>query len=218
MKNFRIYTDGACRNNGKPDAVGGWGFCVFNDDGENIHEDFGSGDIGTTNNKMELQSVIHALRYIEIHMSYDVETYKINTDSTYVYNGITQWIYGWISKGWKDVKNVELWKELYNLTKDKTIEWEWVKAHNGTFGNEQADYLANKGCDLIEKGYHVKPPLQGKSKKEIFEFSMCNVYAVNKFASDELFNVYSRLKEDEHDLNSKTNLLFLSIMSGEDDQ
>lgn len=66
--------------------------------------------------------------------------------------GITEWVNGWIAKGWKKadgkpVNNVDLWKELVELNKIHDVEWVWVKGHAGSPLNEMADQLANRGCE-----------------------------------------------------------------------
>jgi len=77
---------------------------------------------------------------------------EITTDSTYVKNGITSWIFNWKSKGWKTankkpVKNKDLWIDLDNLCSDHNIKWKWVRGHTGHPENELADHLANQGID-----------------------------------------------------------------------
>ena len=91
----------------------------------------------TTNNRMELSAVIEALKVIKRNCPI-----TIFTDSQYVKRGITEWIDGWI-KNWKNVKNVDLWQELYPLSKQYNIDWQWVRGHNGDKYNERADELAN---------------------------------------------------------------------------
>ena len=138
-----IYTDGACKGNPGP---GGWG--VLLQAGPHVKELFG-GELGTTNNRMELQAVIEALRALK--RPCDV---KLFLDSEYVRKGITEWIHGWKARGWKTaakqpVKNAEQWQELDHLvsTTGHRITWRWVKGHAGDPGNEKADELANKGVD-----------------------------------------------------------------------
>src|SRR5215467_4946109 len=72
------------------------------------------------------------------------------TDSTYLIRGITQWIWGWRSRGWKnaegkDVANRELWEELLRQVtrlKPVNIEWKYVRGHAGFPGNERCDFIA----------------------------------------------------------------------------
>jgi len=101
----------------------------------------------TTNNRMELLAPINALK----DMKPGVEI-KIYTDSQYVKNGITEWINTWLSNNWKtskkeDVKNKDLWIELYNLNKSLNVQWNWVKAHDGNPMNEEVDLLAKKAAN-----------------------------------------------------------------------
>ena len=96
---------------------------------------------------MELTAVIESLKLIKFPSEI-----VITTDSTYVKNGINDWIHSWKSKGWKTankkpVKNKELWQKLDNLSNLHTIEWKWVRGHTGHFGNERADQLANDAID-----------------------------------------------------------------------
>ena len=142
-KIINIYTDGACRGNPGP---GGWGALLeYNGHTKKI---YGS-SVLTTNNIMELTAVIESLKIINKQSKI-----IITTDSTYVKNGITKWIHNWKLKGWKTaskkpVKNKSLWKELDALSKQHTIQWEWVRGHTGHPGNEEADLLANKGIDEL---------------------------------------------------------------------
>lgn len=143
MNQVVIYTDGACKGNPGP---GGWG--VLLQAGPHVKELFG-GERETTNNRMELQAVIEALRALK--RPCDVTLFL---DSEYVRKGITEWVHGWKARGWKTaakqpVKNAEQWQELDTLvaTSGHRIEWRWVKGHAGDPGNERADELANKGVD-----------------------------------------------------------------------
>jgi ribonuclease HI len=142
-KIINIYTDGACRGNPGP---GGWGALLeYNGHTKKI---YGSSAL-TTNNIMELTAVIESLKIINKQSEI-----IITTDSTYVKNGITKWIHNWKLKGWKTaskkpVKNKSLWKKLDSLSKQHTIQWEWVRGHTGHPGNEEADILANKGIDEL---------------------------------------------------------------------
>ncbi len=138
MSKIKIYTDGACSGNPGP---GGWGAVIIND---NITNELYGYEKNTTNNRMELLAVIRSLEYLE--KTIEIEIF---TDSTYVMEGITNWIKNWKKNNWlnsskKPVKNEDLWKKLDKLTVDKEINWVWVKGHSGNPGNEKADYLARK--------------------------------------------------------------------------
>ena len=138
---INIYTDGACRGNPGP---GGWGALLIYQKSEKELYGFSP---ETTNNIMELSAVIESLKSIKRKCPI-----IITTDSSYVKNGITDWIHSWKKNNWKTankkpVKNKELWIELDSLCKLYDIKWEWVKGHSGHPGNERADSLANKAID-----------------------------------------------------------------------
>jgi ribonuclease HI len=134
-----IYSDGACRGNPGP---GGWGVVLRF---KNQEKELWGGEAATTNNRMELMAVIRALESLK-----GPSEVRVFTDSQYVQKGISEWIHSWKRKGWKtadkkDVKNVDLWKELDALASRHRVEWRWVKGHAGHPENERADRLANKG-------------------------------------------------------------------------
>jgi ribonuclease HI len=116
--------------------------------GDSVKELFG-GELGTTNNRMELTAVIEALAALK--RPCEVTLYL---DSEYVRKGITEWIQGWKARGWRTaakqpVKNVDLWQKLDALVAQggHRIDWRWVKGHAGDPGNERADSLANRGVE-----------------------------------------------------------------------
>ena len=131
-----IFTDGACSGNPGP---GGWG-AILRAGGrtKEIH----GGEPHTTNNRMELMAAIEALRALKrpCHV-------VLTTDSVYVRDGITKWMFNWQRNGWKTadkkpVKNAELWQALQDASRQHQIEWKWVKGHSGHPENERADELA----------------------------------------------------------------------------
>ncbi|MDA9562627.1 ribonuclease HI [Candidatus Pelagibacter bacterium] len=133
---IEIYTDGSCLEN---PGNGGWA-AIINDDGK-IEKISGS-EKNTTNNRMELMAPIAALSKIT-----KKKKVQIFTDSQYVKMGITNWIHNWIKNNWQtskkeDVKNKDLWLNLYKLTQSYDVEWHWVKAHAGNTLNEEVDSLA----------------------------------------------------------------------------
>ncbi|MHC1727129.1 MAG: ribonuclease HI [Syntrophobacteraceae bacterium] len=131
-----IFTDGACQGNPGP---GGWG-AILRFKG---HEKEISGYAPhTTNNQMEMQAVIEALKMLK-----EPCRVILHTDSQYLKNGITLWIQGWKRNGWKTagklpVKNRKLWEELDELSQQHRIEWVWVRGHAGHPENERCDELA----------------------------------------------------------------------------
>ena len=139
---IEIYTDGSCLTN---PGNGGWAAIII-EDGK-IKKISGN-EKKTTNNRMELLAPINALK----DMNSDSQI-SIYTDSQYVKLGITQWINKWIINNWQtskkeDVKNKDLWVELFNLNKSLNVKWNWVKAHAGNTMNEEVDLLAKKAANL----------------------------------------------------------------------
>ena len=148
-KRLEIYCDGGCRGNQGNVNVGGWGaYLVW---GERTKELWG-GEPNTTNNKMELTGCIEGLRAVK-DTTVPVDVYL---DSAYVLKGITDWIYGWMRKGWvnskkEPVANKELWLELLEEKKRfSDITFLKVKGHADNQGNIMADALANRAMDEIE--------------------------------------------------------------------
>jgi ribonuclease HI len=138
-----IHTDGACRGNPGP---GGWG-AILCYKGK-IKELYG-GEKHTTNNRMELMAAIQALESLSRPCSV-----QLNSDSSYVLKGITDWMPNWKKRGWKTaaktpVKNEDLWRRLDAAIAQHKIEWKWVKGHSGDKDNDRADVLANLGIDSL---------------------------------------------------------------------
>ena len=142
----KIYIDGACVGNPGP---GGWAAIILL---ENKKKEIFGGEKSTTNNRMELTAAIKALEYF-VELKKKESSLKIFTDSNYVKDGITIWIHKWEKNNWKtsdkkDVKNIDLWKKLKELTKNEKIEWNWIKGHSGDPYNELADKLAKKATPI----------------------------------------------------------------------
>jgi ribonuclease HI len=146
---IKIYTDGACLGNPGP---GGWGAVIFS---KNKKKEISGGEKITTNNRMELTATIEALKYFDKQEEKQLSLVqiKIYTDSKYVKDGITDWIYKWEKNNWKtvdkkNVKNVDLWKKLKELVGSKQIEWIWVKGHSDNAMNDLADRLAKEATPV----------------------------------------------------------------------
>ena len=137
-----VFTDGASKGNPGP---GGWGAVVVLPDGQVT--ELGGGAALTTNNKMELTGAIEAFR----HIAGTSGRVAVYTDSTYVIQGIQEWIHNWKRRGWKtatgtEVMNRELWEDLSDETTrrgSRTIAWHYVRGHVGTPGNERCDEIAD---------------------------------------------------------------------------
>jgi ribonuclease HI len=132
-----IFTDGACKGNPGP---GGWGAILRTGSRE---REMSGADAATTNNRMELMAAIMALRALTKPCRVE-----LSTDSKYVMDGITKWVFGWQRNGWrtadkKPVKNAELWQALLEAARPHDVAWKWVKGHAGHPENERADALAN---------------------------------------------------------------------------
>ena len=144
MHSLVAYTDGACSGNPGP---GGWGVVLQARSGSQLtkQSELNGGAAETTNNRMELVAAISALDALSRRSQI-----TIVTDSVYVKDGVTKWIFGWKKNGWltaakKPVKNEDLWKKLDSVQSQHDVTWEWVKGHAGHPENELADELARAG-------------------------------------------------------------------------
>ena len=131
-----LYTDGACLGNPGP---GGWGALLRY---KGTEKELSGAEPDTTNNRMELMAAIEGLKAVK--RTCDVTLY---TDSKYVLQGVTEWMDGWKSRGWKTadkkpVKNQDLWMALDEQVNRHHVKWQWVKGHNGHIENERVDELA----------------------------------------------------------------------------
>jgi len=136
---YKIYTDGACSGNPGP---GGWGAVILDQDDK--QKNISGSEKNTTNNRMELLAAIMSLKKIKTNSEV-----VIFTDSTYVKNGITEWMKNWKKNGWKNsskkpVKNKDLWEKLDKLCEANSVSWKWVKGHSSNEFNNLADELATK--------------------------------------------------------------------------
>lgn len=154
-----IYTDGSARGNPGP---GGWAVLVLipdatkNDIEHTKVIELAGREEHTTNNRMELTAALQALETLRIRKIHGKVI--VYTDSTYLLQGISGWVYAWEKNNWKtknneDVANQDLWKELLAITYrqkmsgGRDIVWEKVAGHAGIFGNERVDLLATKLAD-----------------------------------------------------------------------
>tara|TARA_B100001057_G_C22741738_1_gene908042 strand:- start:136 stop:561 length:426 start_codon:yes stop_codon:yes gene_type:complete len=139
---IKIYTDGSCLEN---PGDGGWAAIIIIGQQKKI---ISGNQENTTNNRMELLAPIEALKTLQKNSKVE-----IITDSKYVKLGITEWIHNWKMNGWKtsnkkEVKNIDLWKQLDSLVKDFDTKWSWVKGHSTDLLNNEVDLLAKKAAKL----------------------------------------------------------------------
>ena len=144
-----IYTDGASKGN---PGNGGFGYVIQM--GGYVYK-YAQGEINTTNNRMELSAVVAAfnvIKSIEIDnkLQYEIRLYS---DSKYVTEAINKnWLFNWVRRGFLNVKNTDLWSQLYllisplMLQSNVNVRFEWVKGHAGNYYNEIVDKLASQAC------------------------------------------------------------------------
>ena len=141
-----IFSDGACSGNPGP---GGWGTLMRFEDHEKELSGF---DPETTNNRMDLLGAIAGLEALTRPCRV-----TMTTDSQYVKKGMTEWIDGWVKRGWKNsqkkpVANRDLWERLLVLTEPHQVEWHWVRGHDGHVENERCDALARAAIETGRAG------------------------------------------------------------------
>ena len=140
MKEVTIYCDGSAIGNPGP---GGWGAVVSISGKEKGIVELGDFEAHTTNNRMELTAAMEGLKHLK-----DESKVTVKTDSQYVINGVTKWVFGWEKNGWittqkKEVLNKDLWEELLKASRKHNVTWEHVRAHVGVTLNERVDMIAN---------------------------------------------------------------------------
>jgi ribonuclease HI len=147
-----LYTDGACINNGSKNALGGWAYILLWDSmkKEFWHSNF---EQPTTNNRMELRSILSGLKEIKSRWISPYPKIAVISDSKYCIQGASIWMYNWEKRGWKKrekeqvgrkhpLLNVDMWKEMFELCKILKPSFFWVKGHSGNKYNEICDELA----------------------------------------------------------------------------
>ena len=149
-----IYTDGACSGN---PGKGGYGI-VMEWVGKPYKKEFSEGYRRTTNNRMELLAVIEALEKLKS----DKFNVMVFSDSKYVVDAVEKkWVFGWKKKGFKNKKNIDLWKRFLKIYKKHNVTFHWVKGHNDHVQNERCDVLAVEASQqndlLIDEGFETKP-------------------------------------------------------------
>jgi ribonuclease HI len=144
LKKVIIYTDGGCIGNPGP---GGYGVVLKYEDNS---KEISGGFRLTTNNRMELMAAIEGLKILKYPC--DISLFS---DSRYLVEAFNKgWLFNWKKKNWqksdkKDVLNIDLWEQLYDLSKRHQITFHWVKGHNGHIENERCDQLASAAANNI---------------------------------------------------------------------
>jgi ribonuclease HI len=148
-----IYTDGGADPN---PGTGGWA-AILLDPASGKTRELSGGEPRATNNRMELTAAIRGLeslkRRCRVHLF---------TDSQYLRKGITQWLPGWIARGWRrkdgELQNEDLWRRLAELVELHEVHWDWIKGHAGNRWNERADKLATQEIRKLRSGGKAPAP------------------------------------------------------------
>lgn len=152
-KTYYLYTDGACQPN---PGVGGWAFLLRHESsGREIEISASGGITETTNNRMELQSVIEGLTYFADNIYAEGDSIVLFSDSEYVVNGLNKWCDSWEARGWKKanndpVLNPDMWAELFVLRNQVKPRCVHVKGHDGHEFNERVDALAVRAAKRVK--------------------------------------------------------------------
>lgn len=181
---INIFTDGSSRGNPGP---GGWGAVIVDSQGgDKVGEviELGGRSAQTTNNRMEINAALSALEEVlTMKRAFAAdEVVTIFTDSSYLINGITKWVYGWKEKGWitsqkEEVQNRDLWEALLSavgkvsrLGSGLKIDWKYVGGHIGIAGNERCDVIATSFADG-EPTQLYRGSLDGYTIEDILDIS-----------------------------------------------
>jgi ribonuclease HI len=153
LSEVTIFTDGGADPN---PGTGGWA-AILIDPASGKAKELSGGEPHATNNRMELTAAIRALEALKKPCKVD-----LFTDSQYLRKGITEWLPGWIARGWRrkdgELQNEDLWRRLAELIGTHEIHWGWVKGHAGNKWNERADQLATLEIRKLRSGGKPPPP------------------------------------------------------------
>ncbi|HTE44376.1 MAG TPA: ribonuclease H [Gemmatimonadaceae bacterium] len=143
-----IYADESCLGNGRegnnPGGAAGVIEYVHPETGNLARWDYWISEPSTTNNRMALRSAIEAFRGISKKGVRFRVTFT--SDSQYLVKGMKEWVFGWMSRGWRkkdgEILNLELWKEAVESVRGHQVDWQWVRGHEGHPQNEYVNDLA----------------------------------------------------------------------------
>lgn len=143
-----VYADESCLGNGRegdnPGGAAGLIECVRASTGKLARFDFWVSDPATTNNRMALRSVIEAFRILGAKGR--KQRVVFTTDSNYIVKGMTEWLPGWIARGWTRkggaIENLERWRDVADAVRAHDVQWVWVRGHDGHAQNEYANDIA----------------------------------------------------------------------------
>ena len=183
-----IYTDGGCLGNGKAVNTGAWAYVIVGK-GHTIFENVGVEE-NTSNNQMELQAALHALEVV-LHMNM-TEPIVLHTDSMYLVQGVYTWRPGWEKKNYQDIKNKELWEDLfYLIDKLPNLHITWIKAHQTD--DSRNTYYNNYVDDKCTAAINIKLGIEGK-------LPALKSPVATKTSDDLLVQVYESLLEQTKEL------------------
>lgn len=182
---MKIWTDGGCEPN-----PGAGGFGWVRDDGEQ----FCGGDLNTTNNRMEMTAILHALQQLPSGTKATV-----HSDSQYCVNGLTTWRSGWKRKNWlkagKPMPNRDLWLAMEDQLNRLRVDFVWVRGHNGDVNNEMADKLATEGRLKALAGEMVQPVEVDKiTPRSLLNRIVCDVEEAERsglYSTAEMIELYA---------------------------
>jgi ribonuclease HI len=164
-----IYTDGGADPN---PGTGGWA-AILLDPLSGKAKELSGGEPRATNNRMELTAAIRGLESLKRRCRV-----QLFTDSQYLRKGITQWLPGWVARGWRrkdgELQNEDLWRRLHELIKLHDVRWDWIKGHAGNRWNDRADKLATLEIRKLRGGGAAARPPAAPVDAEIFLRVSCS--------------------------------------------
>ncbi len=151
---LEIYTDGSLKKQGQNTTFGAWGFFAVR--GNEVVYSQVDGVVNTTNQRMELQAVVEALKYAKSIRRRN-EKIIIYSDSAYIVNCYEkEWYIGWEYNGWMNskgekVKNQDLWYQIVPFFDDFWYEFKKVKGHENCYWNLRCDELVQYTAEQLKK-------------------------------------------------------------------